>query len=93
MIMITVKMEILVPKPLIRIPFQLARECQSSVVLDLRQDLVDWGSQRGEACEPPSGGFGVPIFTLVPCLSHLSSPILQCIFLPLPLLGLLFSGQ
>ena len=43
MTLITVKTIILVSGPLIGVFLQLARKCQGSFVLDLHQDLIDWG--------------------------------------------------
>ena len=51
-----VEVAVLVFGSLIGISFQLAGKCQDSFVFDLHQDLVNWGSQRGEACEPPYEG-------------------------------------
>ena len=56
MTMVTVEAAILVSRPLIRISLQLARKGQGSFVLDLHQDLVDQGSQQGEARELPCKG-------------------------------------
>ena len=53
MTVITMKMTVLVFGPLIGVSLQLTEKCQGFFVLDLHQDLVDRGSQWGEACEPP----------------------------------------
>ena len=65
MTVVMVEVAVLVSRPFIRISLQLARKCHGSFILDLHQDLVDRGSQRGEACEPLCGGFGVPILPSV----------------------------
>ena len=93
MVVITVKVVVLVSSPLIGVSLQLAGKCQGSFILDLHQDLVDWGIQWSEACEPPSGGFGAPILPSVSSPCCLSSPILLCLLLSFPLFGLLFSSQ
>ena len=76
MTVITVKTAILVSGPLIEISFQLARKFQGSFVLDLHQDLVNRGCQRGETYELPTGGFGAPILPSVSDPNYLSSLIL-----------------
>ena len=74
MIVVTVEAVVLVSGSLIRISLQLAGKCQGSFVIDLHQDLVNLGSQRGEAYEPPMGG--------LERLSSHRSPVLA-IFRPL----------
>ena len=91
--MIPMKAAILVSRSLAGISFQLARPRQGCIIFDLHQDLINRGSQQGEACEPSSGGFGVPIFPSVSSSSHLLSPILPGIFLPFPLLRFFLLGQ
>ena len=83
MAVITVKTAILVSRPLTR----------TSFVLNLHQDLDNRGSQRSEACEPPSGGFGTFILSPFSGPSHISSLILPCVLLSFPLLQLLLSSQ
>ena len=92
MTVIKVKAAVLVFGPLIGVFLQLFGTCYGSFVLDLHQDLVDWGSQRGEACEPPSEGFRAPILPSVSSPCCLLSPVLPCLLLSFPLLRLLFSG-
>ena len=41
---ITVKATVFISRPLTRVSLQLARKCQFSFILDLHQDLIDWGS-------------------------------------------------
>ena len=64
---VMVKMTVLVSGPFVGVFFQLARPCQGCLVLDLHQDLINRGCQRGEAYEPPSGG--------LECLSSCRSPV------------------
>ena len=92
MTVVTVETIVFVSRPSIRISLQLAKKGQGSFVLDLLQDLVDRGSQRGEVCELSCGGLGVPVFPPFSGSSHLPSPILPYVFLSFPLLGLLFLG-
>ena len=87
------KVAILVSRPLIGVSLQLVGKCQGSFVLNLYQDLVDRGSQWDEACEPPSGGFGVPILPSVSIPYSLSLLVLPCLLLSFPLLKLLFLGH
>ena len=87
------KVAILVSRSLTGISLQLARSRQGRIVLDLHQDLINRGSQREEACEPSSGGFGVPILPSVSGFSRLPFPILLCIFLPFLLLRFFLLGQ
>ena len=56
MTVVTVEAAILVFRPLIGISLQLAGKSQSSFIFDLHQNLVDRGSQRGEAYESSRGG-------------------------------------
>ena len=93
MIVVTVKTAVLVSEPLIGIPLQLAEECQDSFIFDLHQDLVDRGSQRGEACEPPCGGIEALVLPLFSDPSHLLPFVLLYVPLSFPLLGLLFLDQ
>ena len=93
MTMVTVEAAVFVSGPLIGIFLQLAEKCQGSFVFDLHQDLIDWGSQQGEVCEPPYGGLGAFVLLLFSSPSHLLPPILPYILLSFPLLGLLSSGQ
>ena len=83
------KMAILVFVPLAGISLQLARPRQGHVVLDLHQDLIDQGNQRGEVLEPSSGGFGAPILPSVSGSGRLPSPVMPFILLSFPLLGFL----
>ena len=92
MTVVMVEAAVLVSRPFIRISLQLARKCHGSFILDLHQDLVDRGSQRGEACEPLCGGLGAPVLPPFSGPSHLSPSILPYVFLSFPLLGLLFLG-
>ena len=46
--MILMKTTILASGPFVGISLQLARPRQGRVVLDLHQELIDWGSQWGE---------------------------------------------
>ena len=93
MTVVIVEVAILVSGPFIGISLQLAGKFQGSFVFDLHQDLVDRGSQRGEACEPLCGGLGMLVILSFSGPSHLPPPILSYVFLSFPLLGLLFSGQ
>ena len=93
MIVVTVKTAVLVSEPLIGIPLQLVEECQDSFIFYLHQDLVNRGSQRGEACEPPCGGIEAPVLPLFSDPSHLILFVLSYVPLSFPLLGLLFSDQ
>ena len=43
MIVVAVETTILIFGPLARVSLQLARECQGSFILDLHQDLINWG--------------------------------------------------
>jgi len=43
MTMIMMETAVLVSRPLAGVSLQLARECQGSFVLDLHQDLINWG--------------------------------------------------
>ena len=74
MAMIAEETAVLVSKPFARISLQLAKECQGSFVLDLLQDLINQGVQRGEACKSSCEG--------LERLSSLLSPVLA-IFHPL----------
>ena len=75
MTIITMKMTVLVSRPLPRVSLQLARKHQGSFILYLHQDLINWGIKRGETCEPPSRGFTIDLQSwLFPSLScHASS--------------------
>ena len=81
MIVVTVEAAILVSRPLIGISLQLAEKCQGSFIFDLHQDLVDWGNQWGETCEPSYGGFRAPILPSVSSPYCLLFPVLT----PLPI--------
>ena len=92
--MIMVETVVLVSRPLARVPLQLARECQGSFVLDLHQDLINRGVQRGEACESSSERLGASIFPFTSsCPSHLLPPVLLCFLMSLSLFRLLLVGQ
>jgi len=90
---VSVETTVFIFRPLVGVSFQLSRPCQGCLVLDLYQDLINRGRQRGEACETPSEGLGTPILLSVSCPCHLSSPILPYIFLPFSLFRLLFLGK
>ena len=92
MIVILMKTTILVSRSLVRFSLQLARPRQGHVVLDLHQDLIDQGNQRGEVLEPSSGGFGAPILSLVSGSGRLPSLVMPFILLSFPLLGFLLSS-
>ena len=93
MTVIIMKVAVLVSKPLIKVSLHLVKKCQGSFVFDLHQDLVNWGSQLGEAYEPPYGGFLAPILSSISNPCHLSSPVLPCLLQSFPFLRLFFSGQ
>ena len=92
MTVVTMEAAIFVSRPLIGISLQLVRKSQSSFVFDLHQDLVDRGNQRGEACESLREGLGVLVLSPFFGPSHFPPPILLCVLLFFPFLGLFFSG-
>ena len=93
MTVVTVETTVLVSIPFTRVSLQLAREHQGSFILDLHQDLINWGVQRGEACEPSSGRLRVPIFPSISCPRYFLPPVLSWFLLSFSLLGLLFASQ
>ena len=66
-----VEAAVLVSRPFIRISLQLAEKGQGFFILNLHPDLVDWGSQRGEACELPYRGLGAFVLPPLSSPSHL----------------------
>ena len=86
MTVVIVKATVLISGPFIGVSLQLARECQGFFVLDFHQDLVDWGSQWGEACEPPCGRLRAPVLPPFSSLSHLLPSILPYVLLSFSLL-------
>ena len=76
MAVIVVEMAILFYRPLARVSLQLDRECQGPFVLDMHQDLINQGVQKGEACESSSLRLGASIFPSISCPSHLSPLVL-----------------
>ena len=93
MTVITMEAVVLVSRPLIRISLQFARKNQGSFVLNLHQDLVDWGNQQGEVRELPCRGLGAHVLSPFSSPSHLTPPIRPYVFLSFSFLGLLFSSQ
>ena len=69
MTVVVVEATIFVSRPLARVFLQLARECQGSFILDLHQDLINWGVQWGEACEPFGGRLRAPIILSISSLA------------------------
>ena len=84
MTVVLVKMIILISKPLIGISLQLAGPRQRCIVLDLHQDLIDKGSQRGEVRKSSNGGFEVsilPSILILVVFCPLSCHVSFCLFL------------
>ena len=77
MTVVEVETTVLVSRPFARVSLQLAKECQGSFILDLHQDLINWGVQRCEAYESFDGRLRAFIFPSISCPCYFSPPVLS----------------